>query len=88
MSKSIIVIDTPEKCSECPCFNSDEFDTYCALTDKRLEYDFNYEYTKPDWCSLKEFPEKIQLKGIITDSGCNTDYEDGWNSCIDHIIGL
>lgn len=47
MSKSLVVIDTPETCSECPLF---EIDLYrgCRLGGDHWE-------EKPKWCPLKPF---------------------------------
>jgi hypothetical protein len=36
---------------------------------------------KPDWCPLKPMPKHI------IDFGGDDDYADGYNTCIDEIIG-
>lgn len=83
MSKAILVIDMPDECRNCPCFNGLDFAAYCGKEDKKIEYDIdNLAYTKPIWCPLKALPEKIEyklLKGI--------DYSNGWNDCLDEILG-
>lgn len=84
VNKSILVFDTPKSCRECPCCICIEDDTYCGMTDMQLEYDFEQRaYVKPDWCPLKKIPEKL-LYGI----NCNNlQYTDGWNDCINIILG-
>ena len=66
MSKSILVIDTPERCSMCEFFKkTDEGYCYCG----RLDFDYQVnEYMKstpkgkPDWCPVKDIPEKKKPK--------------------------
>ena len=62
MSKSILVIDTPENCNECLLSSLTECDygkeVYCILNGEILE-DFACRRTKPDWCPLLDLPEKM-----------------------------
>lgn len=53
MNKAILVIDMPDKCSTCPCF---EFgvDNYCSVTG---EANYSHDNRKPDWCPLKPLQE-------------------------------
>lgn len=88
MSKSILVIDTPERCSMCEFLKStDEEYCYCG----RLGFDYRVnEYMrsmpkgKPDWCPLRDFPEKKE------ENKYHNNYErgivDGFNACIDEIL--
>lgn len=71
MSKSVLVIDTPENCYDCP-FGTEycgelEYVGYCELADC-LDYDVilmteeHYDCeskSRPDWCPLKPLPEKL-----------------------------
>ena len=71
MSKSVLVIDTPENCYGCPfgteyCGNL-EYEGRCELADC-LYYDVilmteeHYDCeskSRPDWCPLKPLPEKM-----------------------------
>lgn len=97
MSKSVLVIDTPENCYDC------QFGTeYCG----NLEYEGNCELaeclgnimtliteehygckseSKPDWCPLKPLPEKSTTENDMTDYQCGM--VDGRNQCIDEITG-
>lgn len=70
MSKSILVIDTPECCMECPmCFQSGEISI--GKFEYRRLYSCRYApgdvedfylpdilHNKPDWCPLREIPQK------------------------------
>lgn len=82
MSKAILVIDMPEHCGYCDfCYYSDGRIPSCQLKLRAID---DYKI-KPDWCPLKPMPEK-SLTG-------NSDYlqwgdwEDGYNACIDEILG-
>ena len=75
MSKSLLVIDTPETCSECPLF---EIELYrgCRLGGDHWE-------DKPKWCPLRPLPEKtIDASDDYFHGYCN-----GRNECIDEILG-
>lgn len=89
MSKSILVIDTPECCRECPvcasyaesAFSPREY--WCSPMDNRDAIPEG----KPDWCPLKPLPDKRDENGIWTMNGYIEDkYSDGYNACIDEIL--
>ena len=96
MSKSVLVIDTPENCYDCPFGTAYcgelEYVGYCELADC-LDYDVilmteeHYDCeskSRPEWCPLKPLPEK--MTGVAS-----TDHWDrikaGWNGCINKITG-
>lgn len=97
MSKSMLVIDTPKCCEECPL----ELDVagkvganICRGCEK---YSFNPDSKKkPDWCPLKEVPEKKLYNGVDGITGATLEgridkavHEAtalGWNACIDEIL--
>lgn len=98
MSKSVLVIDTPENCYDCP-FGSEycgnlEYEGRCELAEC-LDYDVilmteeHYDYeskSRPVWCPLKPLPEKM----IVPRGARNTDgleYAFGYNTCINEITG-
>lgn len=98
MSKSVLVIDAPENCYDCPFGTSYcgelEYVGYCELADC-LDYDVilmteeHYDYeskSRPKWCPLKPLPEKM----IISKGARNADgleYAFGYNTCINEITG-
>ena len=68
----MLVIDMPEKCDYC------ELLYHCHKDDE--PYDPN---TKPDWCPLREVPEKD--KSFARNNAYH--YQCGWNDCIDKVLG-
>lgn len=97
MNKSVLVIDTPENCYDCPfgteyCSDS-EYEGCCELaecldSDMRLITEEHYDYeseSRPDWCPLKPLPEKNTTENDMTDYQCGM--VDGRNQCIDEITG-
>lgn len=87
MSKSVLVIDTPENCISCPisrdCSNILETCTFCPITGKCV-LDKDAEVI-PSWCPLKPLPEKSTTENDMTDYQCGM--VDGRNQCIDEITG-
>lgn len=97
MSKSVLVVDTPKNCYDCPfgteyCGNL-EYEGCCELaecldSDMRLITEEHYDYeseSRPDWCPLKLLPEK-DTKNYFPDE-FEDGYAAGWNGCIDEIGG-
>ena len=86
--KSVVVIDTPETCKEC-LFNGFNWNV-CILTDEDIDEYVNPNETKPEWCPLRQLPNKNKYKH---DSMATVNYEDditladyqnfGWNACLD-----
>ena len=86
MSKSILVIDTPENCASCQMCNMNLFDisksdVQCQLNKNEDISWGKAETEKPDWCPLKEIPKKPDSPPINSES-----YVAGWNDCIDEIL--
>lgn len=76
MSKSVLVIDTPKNCYDCPfgaeyCGNLG-YEGCCELagclnSDMRLITEELYDYEceqRPVWCPLKPLPEKMKVTGL------------------------
>ena len=87
MTKSVLVIDNPESCFECNflyCDGDTNLDSCQAREEARLVDSATYE--KPDWCPLRELPEKIpELKSGYED--INTSIRRvGWTACLDKIL--
>ena len=85
MSKSVLVIDTPENCGKCKFIS--EF--WCrAMNGRRVP---NNDVI-PNWCPLKPLPDKMKLTGVygreyFKSNGKMPSYKIGWNDCIDAITG-
>lgn len=76
MSKSVLVINTPENCGKCRFVN--EF--WCRANGRILpQYD-----EIPGWCPLKSLPEKLKQRKEMT---YWNGVIDGWNQCINKITG-
>lgn len=84
MSKSILVIDMPSRCGECPIHASIQLHAWAerkywcpAANNKDVDRD-----KKQDWCPLKPMPEKQLL--------WHDDERDNWaigyNDCIEDIL--
>lgn len=78
MSKSILVIDTPECCGKCPCFLEVATDC-CGVNGKDID-----SHGKPDWCPLRDLPKERDENNTYTD--CEYYRVQGYNSCIDEIL--
>lgn len=81
--KSVIVIDTPKNCLNCPMRYDYKESDICALKDDII---YNCS-SKPDWCPLLPLPEKYDIKNISCDRFYDWEYEYGYNACIDEILG-
>lgn len=93
MNKSILVIDTPKDCTNCPCHHRDNAmvrnKEWCYAGMRALG-ESEIKNSKPEWCPLKKVPRKRPLIGI---DGVNSTTEirersrqEGFNSCIDEIL--
>lgn len=82
MNKGIIVVNTPECCDECEFMCYDQYNNnFCFMAD----VDELIEDDKPDWCPIKPAPEKIQHPS--RQSLLQEQFADGWNTCVDKILG-
>lgn len=85
MSKSVLVIDTPEDCGKCKFIS--EF--WCrAMGGRRVP---NNDVI-PVWRPLDPLPDKMKLTGVygreyFQSNGKMPSYKIGWNDCIDAITG-
>ena len=78
MSKSVLVIDTPENCGKCKFISG----FWCRAMDGRRVPNND---VIPNWCPLKPLPEKSTTENDMTDYQCGM--VDGRNQCIDEITG-
>lgn len=77
MSKSVLVIDTPENCGKCKFISG----FWCRAMDGRRVPNND---VIPNWCPLKPLPEK--MTGVAQTDHWNS-IKAGWNACIDKITG-
>ena len=95
MSKSVLVIDTPENCLDCQfCYELDEgVEACCSISDddedaslmKKIDCEHGYCQGQPDWCPLMDLPEKDNFDDLYDEY--YTGYRDGWNKCLEEIVG-
>lgn len=90
MTKAVLVIDMPERCTKCPLLLTIPQKGGLALclarpTNGQEEYNPKNEKTwRPDWCPLRELPEKVH-----NDNGYDEysdGYDAGFNACLDEIL--
>ena len=83
MSKSVLVMETPEDCESC-VLHGGIFHSFCKINCRYIE-DLS---AKPDWCPLKPLPEKKEYIVPIKNVESQKDIiAVGWNACIDKITG-
>lgn len=99
-NKSVLSIDTPENCYDCPFGTAYcgelEYVGLCELADcldcdeiliTEEHYDCESK-SRPDWCPLKPLPEKKEYIVSIDNIESQKDIiAVGWNACIDKITG-
>ena len=87
MSKAVLVMDMPESCFGCNflyCNADAGIDSCQAMKVSRIVDSETYE--RPDWCPLRELPEKIpKLKSGYEDLSTSI-RRVGWNACLDEIL--
>lgn len=85
MAKAVLVMDMPEQvCQKCTlCYETENDDEYlCCATGKLLP-----DGEKPDWCPLRELPEKMKVCGKYPQPDrIEPSYKVGWNACLDEIL--
>ena len=87
MSKAILILDMPKMCDDCMFYRCmyDEDDDYvdvCMALRETIDDCYNKKY---DGCPLRELPEK-QI--CYTFNDCDNASMDGWNACLDEILGV
>lgn len=73
MSKAVLVMDMPECCGQCPCY--DRMFEICSYKYK----DVDNKTIKPNWYPLKILPEEDEKEYFLEWS---RGYQGGWNDCI------
>lgn len=89
MSKAALVIDMTETCIDCPChFYDDNYGALmfeCGVAKKEMHTD-DVEAYKPDWCPLRELPERKEVPLEVISKEAEA-YAEGFNDCLDAIEG-
>lgn len=94
MAKGIIVLDIPLDCRCCPFIEvSEENHMWCLVSNlddcSRIHKMIPDEYSKPDWCPIKEMPERKALTGDASNTTKMGEelVKVGFNACLDEIEG-
>ena len=98
MGKSVLVIETPNNCLECPMhYKAEEMPlgnfTYqklfrCKIEPEDIEdvYLSDILKRKPEWCPIKSILKPIPLESA--DYAHEAAYIKGWNECLEKILEL
>ena len=82
--KSILIIDTPKDCDNCPCADGEL--GFCQADEKQRYCDW---YKVPLWCPLKPMPKRMLEVLQIQDENIvnilNVSFANGWNACLEEI---
>lgn len=90
INKSILVIDTPLRCYDCPSYKGSIRGDMCGVAGNTLTTSELFDTTKkPDWCPLKPVPKKHKELSIeeYEFEKLGLAFTQGWNSCINEILG-
>lgn len=92
MSKSILVIDTPENCRECLCHFTDMvgfesgkekfFRFLCGVKNREITENVNID--RQDWCPILDLPKKKEQ--TVFPKWYYDGWNNGFNACIDEIL--
>ena len=80
MDKVILVMDTPESCWQCVLHSYRYCDVAGRCVDKYMDVDAK---NRPEWCPLMPIPERE----FIWHDDEGSDWERGFNACLDEILG-
>lgn len=88
MNKMIVIIDEPNDCYECPLLKR-TFGLFKQCTQSKNIMDSIDLTKRPDWCPLREIPEKRKERKISEYEFGKIGYAfaNGWNACLKAILG-
>lgn len=86
MSKAVLIMDMPECCGRCQLMDDDAVGGYCnACNDDYIDIPDTMG-GKPDWCPLRELPERKDYSAVSDRNPLKT-WGEGFNACLDTITG-
>jgi hypothetical protein len=96
MAKAVLVMDMPETCCDCRfCRELHEgVEACCELEDEpndntQCRMIDDYCYHKPDWCPLRELPEKKETYTVLelhSNGRWSEGMKAGFNICLGEIL--
>ena len=80
MPKAVLVMDMPEQvCQKCTlCYETEDDEYLCCAVGKLVP-----DGEKPDWCPLRELPEKMPDLEHGYENVEKSIIRIGWNACLD-----
>lgn len=85
MAKAVLVMDMPESCFDCNLCHINGRDEEYNCQAFEVARQVNSEtYEKPDWCPLRELPEKANHPDYCD----NGRFDKGWNACLEEIESI
>lgn len=88
MPKAVLVMDMPECCVDCDCGFFERYAKELNLVCGATGEDTN-NVAKPDWCPLRELPEKKETWVTLScypNGRWTEDMKAGYNTCLDEIL--
>ena len=76
--KSILIIETPNDCYDCPCYYEDR--DMCEVLNRKAKADSG----KPSWCPLKPLPKENE---VVYYNDYQFGFQQGFNECLEMIKG-
>lgn len=88
MAKAVLVMNMPERCADCPLRNSEKTSYLCCYLTLKNISSADYYDKKPDWCPLRELPEKKEELPVekYEFGGLGKAFTSGWNTCLDKLL--
>ena len=82
MPKAVLVMDMPEQvCQKCTlCYETEDDEYLCCAVGKLVP-----DGAKPNWCPLRELPEKMPDLEHGYENVEKSIIRTGWNACLDAI---
>lgn len=82
MGKAVLVMDMPSSCDMCDLIKMVNGGMYCGVKGCGQCAE-DYIVCRPDWCPLRELPQK---KELYLDINNKKGYCEGYNACIDELL--
>lgn len=86
MAKGFFLVDIPDNCRECNLRS----ETGLCLCEKKCVFFYGLKYEKPDWCPIREVPDRKEPTSMTISPLIKKQYSEfdkGWNDCLDYLEG-
>lgn len=79
--KAVLVIDMPDSCYECPCYDHSDYADGCMVFIRKT-HDIDHGTQREKWCPLKPMPNKWYEDGSTSFA---MGIARGFNKCLEEI---